>query len=156
MRTVVVGNRALAKHVLASLLREGWNVVGAVSAAGEATREQAGYIPFDDLARRHDLSLIETTDINDDATRQRLADLEPDLCICPGWHQIIDERILEIPTEGFVGFHASDLPRGRGGAPVNWTIIHGASEITLSLFYYMPGVDAGDVIHKETIPIEAR
>lgn len=156
MRTVLVGNRKLAKHVLQYLLDAGWNVVGAVSAAGDATRRQAGYVPFEDLADRHDLEVIPAADINSDATRARLEALEPDLCICPGWHQIIDETILDIPDRGFVGFHSSDLPRGRGGAPVNWAIIAGESEIALSLFYYSAGVDAGDVIHKEYVPIEDR
>jgi len=156
MRTVVVGNRALAKHVLAYLLESDWNVVGAVSAGGEAARKQAGYVPFGDLAEAHDLELIETADINDEETIDRLARLDPDLCICPGWHQIIDETVLDVPEQGFVGFHSSDLPRGRGGAPVNWSLIHGEPDVVISLFYYSSGVDAGDVIQKEFVEIEDR
>jgi len=155
-RTVVVGNRALAKHVLTFLIENEWNVVGAVTPDEQAAREQAGYVPFEDLAERHGLELITTTNINDAETVSRLESLDPELCVCPGWHQIIDEAILDVPDRGFVGFHASDLPRGRGGAPVNWQIIHDGAEIVLSLFYFTPGVDAGDVIHKERIPIEER
>lgn len=156
MRTVVIGNRTLAKHVLAYLLKADWHVVGAVSAAGDAAQRQAGYVSFDDLAKRYGIELVATTDINTEETRSRLADLDPDLCICPGWHQIINEAVLDIPDRGFVGFHASDLPQGRGGAPVNWSIIHNEPEIVLTLFYYSKGVDAGDVIHKEYIEIENR
>jgi hypothetical protein len=63
---------------------------------------------------------------------------------------------LDIPTHGFLGFHSSDLPQGRGGAPINWSIIHGESELTISLFRYTPGVDAGDIVTKTSIPIEER
>lgn len=156
MRTVVVGNRELAKHVLTFLLDREWHVVGAVAPTGQSARRQAGYVPFDDVAERHGIELVETTDINDEATREALAALDPDLCICPGWHQIIDESVLDVPAQSFVGFHASDLPRGRGGAPVNWSLIHGSSQVTISLFYYSTGVDAGDVIHKERVDIAAR
>lgn len=156
MRTVVVGNRALARHVLTYLLETEWHIVGAISAAGDAARQQAGYVPFADLADEHDLEVIPTTDINSAETQSALEDLQPDLCVCPGWHQIIDERVLDVPTHGFVGFHAADLPRGRGGAPVNWSLIHGESAFPVSLFYYSSGVDAGELIHKEWITVEDR
>lgn len=156
MRTVVVGNRELARDTLAYMLAEDWNVVGAVSAAGEGARKQAGYVSFADLADRYNVTTISTTDINDAETKSRLRDLNPDLCVCPGWHQIIDASVLDIPDRGFVGVHSSDLPRGRGGAPVNWAMINGEPEIAVSMFYYSPGVDAGDVIHKEYVPIEDR
>jgi methionyl-tRNA formyltransferase len=63
MRTTVVGNRALTKHVLEHLLRNDWNIVGAVSAGGSAARKQAGYVPFGDLTENHNIRLIETTNI---------------------------------------------------------------------------------------------
>jgi len=156
MRTVIVGNRTLAKHVLEHLLRDDWNVVGAVSAGGSAARKQAGYVPFNNLAESHGIKLIETNDINAPETKSQLEELNPDLCICPGWHQIIDRSILTIPDRGFVGFHSSDLPDGRGGAPINWSLINGKSHITLSLFRYSQGVDDGDIIHKKRVRVENR
>lgn len=156
MKVVLVGNRKLAKHVLRHLLNSDWDVVGAVAAAGRAARRQAGHATFDDLSRTCGFELIETEDINRAEVADRLAGLEPDLCICPGWHQIIGERVLDISTEGFLGFHASRLPEGRGGAPVNWAIIHGEESCGLSLFYYTPGVDAGDVVAQTSVPIQPR
>jgi methionyl-tRNA formyltransferase len=158
MRTVLVGNRALAKHALRHMLQTGWNVVGIVSpkAASEMARGQAGFEPVGDIAAQHGLTHIETTDINDEETTTALANLDPDLCLCPGWSQIIEEQVLEIPSEGFVGFHSSNLPRGRGGAPVNWSIIHGQDRLWLSMFSYTSGIDAGDVIRQQAVPIEHR
>ena len=155
-RIVVVGNRNLARHVLVHLLNEGWNVVGAVGAAGSAARRQAGFVPFDETVESHGIELVETENINDEESRKALANIEPDICICPGWHQIIDPSVLEIPTNGFLGFHSSDLPRGRGGAPINWSIIHGENEISVCLFRYTPGVDAGEIVAREAVPAENR
>jgi methionyl-tRNA formyltransferase len=156
MRTVVVGNRALAKYALEHLLRNNWNIVGVVSASGSAARRQAGYVPFDDLVKDSDIKLIKTSDINTEEIHADLSRLEPDLCICPGWHQIIDDSILKIPNRGFVGLHSSNLPDGRGGAPVNWSLINGKSQIALSLFHYSDGVDDGDIIDKKRINVENR
>jgi methionyl-tRNA formyltransferase len=155
-RIVLVGNRNLARHVLIHMLENGWNVVGAVSASGDVARMQAGFAPFNEITESHSIKLIETEDINSKESSDALAELEPDICICPAWHQIIQPPVLEIPTEGFVGFHSSDLPRGRGGAPINWSILHGKDEISISLFRYGSGVDSGDIITKESVAVEAR
>lgn len=156
MKVVLIGNRELARHVLAYLIDTKWDVVGAVAAGGQAANRQAGFVPFDELVEGHPIELIKTPDINDPAVLEQLRSLAPNLCICPGWHQIINKEVLAVPDEGFIGFHSSNLPRGRGGAPVNWNIIHGQPQITLSLFYYTEGVDAGNVITKERVDISNR
>jgi methionyl-tRNA formyltransferase len=138
------------------LLEQDWNVVGAVGATGDAARRQAGFESFDEIAQSNNITLIETADLNEENSQRSLAELDPNICICPGWHQILDQSVLEIPTDGFLGFHSSNLPKGRGGAPINWSIIHGESEITISLFRYTPGIDAGDIVAKETVPVEER
>ncbi|MFC6988733.1 methionyl-tRNA formyltransferase [Haloplanus sp. GCM10025708] len=60
------------------------------------------------------------------------------------------------PGKRIFGFHSSRLPEGRGGAPVNWSLIHGASDIWLSFFHYTPKVDAGAVVAQRSIPVESR
>jgi methionyl-tRNA formyltransferase len=156
MRTVIVGNRALARHILSFCLDTGWNVVGAVTPDEDTARRQANFRSVGDLIAEADRELIETEDINDERTHRRLEALDPDICLCPGWATLIDDHILDVPTIGFFGFHASQLPLGRGGAPVNWSLIHGASEVWLSFFSYTEGVDAGDVIAQRSLPIESR
>ncbi|WP_324759582.1 methionyl-tRNA formyltransferase [Haloarcula sp. GH36] len=154
-RTVVIGNRKLAKYVFDHLVRTGWSVVGVVSPAEELAASQANYESVAALCDRHDVPLHKTSDINDEATRKWITDQEPSQCLCLGWGQVIRQPILDIPDR-FLGFHASDLPRGRGGAPINWQILSGESEITLSLFEYLEEVDAGPIYGKERVPIQQR
>ena len=156
MRTVFVGNRALSRHLLRHALDTGWDVVGAVVPKGEMATQQANFEPVDDIVAGTDCELIETTDINGESTISRLDELDPDLCICGGWSEILRERTLDIPDAGFIGFHSSQLPEGRGGAPANWSIIDGQDDVWLSMFYYTTGVDAGDVIDQRCVPIEPR
>jgi methionyl-tRNA formyltransferase len=156
MRTVVVGNRKLARQVLRHTLDEGWNVVGALVPEGTLATEQANFVPVDELVSDTECALHETTDINDTATRDWLRGIDPDVCLCGGWSQIIGAETLAIPRRGFLGFHASQLPAGRGGAPVNWSIIDGADEVWMSLFYYTPEVDAGDVVAQGSVSVEPR
>ena len=156
MRTVIVGNRKLARHLLRQTLAEGWDVVGALVPSGELAAKQANFVPVSELIADAGCELHETEDINGTETCEWLEAVEPDLCLCGGWSQIIDEAVLNVPDRGFLGFHSSRLPAGRGGAPVNWSLIDGADEVWISLFYYEPGVDTGDVLAQGSVPVEQR
>lgn len=156
MRTVIVGNRKLARHLLQHTLAEGWNVVGAVVPDGTLASKQANFVPFSELVSDTNCRLHESENINRTETFEWFKELDPDLCLCGGWSQIIEPRVLNIPDRGFLGFHSSRLPEGRGGAPVNWSLIDGADEVWISLFHYEAGVDAGDVITQGSVPVTHR
>lgn len=156
MRTVIVGNRKLARQLLSYCFRQDWNVVGALAPEGALASEQANFVPFDELVAGTDCELHTTSDINSDATREWLQSVNPDICLCGGWSQIIEKSVLDTPNRYFLGFHSSRLPEGRGGAPVNWSLISDADEIWVSLFEYVPAVDAGDVLARGSVPVEPR
>lgn len=156
MRIVIVGNRKLARYLLQHLQDEDRNVVGALVAEGELAAEQANFAPFDKVVENTDCELHRTSDINSQSTVEWLNRTNPDVCICGGWSQIIKPKILNVPEKGFFGLHSSRLPKGRGGAPVNWSLINGAEEVWISMFYYETEVDAGDVVEQRSTPVEAR
>ena len=156
MRTVIVGNRKLSKYLLKKTIADDWNIVGAVTPKGEMASNQANFESVDDIVRGTAISLHQTENINSSRTVNWFREVEPDVCLCGGWSQIIDESVLAIPDRGFLGFHSSKLPKGRGGAPVNWSIINGEDSIWISLFYYTPGVDAGSVVDQRSVPVKQR
>lgn len=156
MRTVIVGNRKLARHLLQHCLETGWEIVGAIVPEGELATKQANFTPFDEIVAETGCRLHETTDINGRETIEWLERLDPEICLSGGWSQIIDKHVLDVPERGFFGFHSSRLPEGRGGAPVNWSLIDGADEVWISLFQYEPGVDSGDVLAQSSVPVEHR
>lgn len=156
MRTIIVGNRKLARHLFQHTISEGWDVVGALVPEGDLAAKQANFVPFSELVAGRSCRLHQTSDINSAATSRWLQELDPDVCLCGGWSQIIEEEILNIPDQGFLGFHSSRLPEGRGGAPVNWSIIDGVDDVWISLFYYTAEVDAGDILAQSSVPVEHR
>ncbi len=64
-----------------------------------------------------------------------------------------------IPLEKFVNnkhnivIHASDLPKGKGWAPMFWQILEGKDKITFSMFEISDGVDSGDVYMKKELSL---
>jgi methionyl-tRNA formyltransferase len=130
--------------------------VGVIGATGKQKKKQSGYTSFSSVCEREDVSLVETADISDSKVKSLYKEVAPDVCICCGWMQIIPESILEAPTWGTVGLHLSPLPEGRGGAPVNWQLIHGHDEVTATLFRFVPEVDDGDILGQSTVAVEPR
>jgi methionyl-tRNA formyltransferase len=77
----------------------------------------------------------------------------PDLVVVCGWYWKIPAELLAKVPGGFVGLHASLLPRYRGHAPLVWTLYNGDSEGGLSLFYLEPGLDTGDILAQKKFPL---
>ena len=93
----------------------------------------------------------EIEDINEN--KDTLERLDPDLVVMCGWRQIVNKDVLEIPEKGFVGFHPTLLPVGRGSAPIINSIIEGFKDSGLTMFYAAEGLDDGDIIGQEGFQI---
>ena len=90
--------------------------------------------------------------LNDEAVI--LNEIKPDLVILCGWRQIVSGDLLRLPQHGFIGFHPTLLPYGRGAAPIINTILHGQSRSGLTMFYLSEGLDDGDIIAQKAFEIE--
>lgn len=154
MRLVLIGNLEMAAHVLQELLKTSHSVVGVVTPERRPTPGQITFQPFERLAEKNKKPIFRTKNINAEETIESLSKLSPDLAIVIGWSQIISKKVLDIPKKGTIGLHSARLPRGRGGAPVNWSIVHGEPEIWITLFYLDEGVDSGDILSQEAVRIE--
>ena len=64
-------------------------------------------------------------------------------------------EILEIPLHGCLNVHGSILPRHRGAAPIQWTILAGDEEGGVSIMQMDEGMDTGDVLAESRVPVDA-
>jgi len=78
----------------------------------------------------------------------------PDMIIMCGWRQIIDKKILDIPKKGFIGFHPTLLPKGRGAAPIINSILEGFKKSGVTMYYVNNTLDGGDVIGQKSFKIK--
>ena len=82
--------------------------------------------------------------------------IKPDYVFVIGLSQLIDKRILDIPSRGCVGFHPTPLPKFRGRAAMVWQILLGIHETKCTLFMLDEGMDSGDILDQEDYIIEDR
>ncbi len=82
-----------------------------------------------------------------------LREKKPDLFIVVAFGQILSQELLDIPKYGCINVHASLLPHYRGAAPMQWCIINGEKETGVTTMFMDAGLDTGDMLIKETMPI---
>jgi methionyl-tRNA formyltransferase len=84
-----------------------------------------------------------------------LEELKPDAIIVVAFGQLIPKRILQLPPYGCINVHASLLPMYRGAAPIQWAVINGDKESGVTTMRMDEGLDTGDMILKEVVPLAA-
>ena len=84
---------------------------------------------------------------------QAVLDAKPDIIITAAFGQFIPKVILDYPKLGCINVHGSLLPKYRGGAPIQKSIINGETETGITIMYMAPKMDAGDIIAQKSIPI---
>ncbi len=77
---------------------------------------------------------------------ERIAELSPDLIVVMAYGQILPKRLLEMPTIACLNLHASILPRHRGAAPIQASILAGDRSTGLTVMYMSEGLDTGDIL----------
>jgi len=82
-----------------------------------------------------------------------LRERTPDVALVMAYGRILPPAVLAAPRRGCMNLHASLLPRWRGAAPINWSIIHGDHETGICLMQMDEGLDTGPVYARRAIAI---
>ena len=83
-----------------------------------------------------------------------LKSLSCDLFIVIAYGKILPKEILGIPKYGCWNAHASLLPKWRGAAPIQWSLLEGDNFTGVGIMKMEEGLDTGDVLLEEQIKIE--
>jgi methionyl-tRNA formyltransferase len=78
-----------------------------------------------------------------------------ELGVVVAYGALIPESDLASVTHGWINLHFSQLPQWRGAAPLQRTIMSGATEVGLSIFTLVAELDAGPVFDSMSVPLGA-
>lgn len=120
-----------------------------IAEAGAAS----GVVDLAPVAAAAGVPLLRHDDVNSAAGVADVRSFRPDLIVVVGWSRLIGPELLSLPRYGVIGFHASLLPRHRGRAPVNWSLIKGETETGNTMMLLSAGVDSGLIVDQRTIPL---
>lgn len=154
-RLVFMGTPAFAVPILKALLASEDEVVAVVTQpdkpAGRGKKLTPPPVKL--LAQEHGVPVLQPTKIKDPEFLTKLRELAPEAIVVAAYGKILPREVLEIPPKGCINVHASLLPKFRGAAPINWAIIAGESETGVTIMQMDEGMDTGDILLMEAIPI---
>ena len=149
MRIVFMGTAELASPCLEAVAKvPGYGVVAVVTQPDRPKGRDLKPTPppVKVTAERLGLPVQQPPKIREPAAIDSLRAVQPDLIIVVAYGQILPKSVLEIPRLGCINVHTSLLPRWRGAAPIQYTILHGDRETGVTTMYMDEHMDTGDII----------
>jgi methionyl-tRNA formyltransferase len=155
MRIIFAGTPEFAVPSLRALLDSGHHVCAVYTQpdrpAGRGRKLQPG--PVKELAVQAQVPVMQPLTLKSAEEIQQLADLKPDLMVVVAYGMILPQAVLDIPVQGCINVHASLLPRWRGAAPIQRSIMAGDALTGVTIMRIIHKLDAGDMLHKEKCTI---
>lgn len=112
------------------------------------------FSPVKEIALQNNIEVYQPERIRKDAELiGKIRGMKPDFIIVVAFGQILSKEILQIPKYACINLHASLLPKYRGAAPINWSIINGETKTGNTTMLMDAGIDTGDMLQKSTVKI---
>lgn len=102
--------------------------------------------PVKTFALSHNLKVYQPERIKSAETEELIKSLNPDLIAVVAYGKIISKNIIETPKYGCINVHGSLLPKYRGAAPIQWSIINGDTVTGVTTMFMDEGLDTGDIL----------
>jgi methionyl-tRNA formyltransferase len=145
MRILLWGNGERGVRILDMLLKSSLEVAGAI---GLGTGGK-----FTEAAKNCGLEVFTPEDPNSPNAHKKLRGFDADLFVLAGYGIILTYSTIALPPKGAINLHGGKLPEFRGSSPMNWALIRGEKNFSVSIIAIKPGVDTGDIVAETEFPI---
>ncbi len=155
MRIVFMGTPEFAVPCLQKLIDCGHEVSGVFTQPDKPQGRKMILTPppVKVLAVENGIKVYQPTKMRDGTALEMLKEANPELVIVVAYGKILPKEILEYPKYGCINIHASLLPKLRGAAPIQWSVINGFEKTGVTSMQMDEGLDTGDMLIKGEIEI---
>ena len=153
-RIVFMGTPSFASNILSGLIKEGFNIVGAVCQPDAIVGRKRELKPaaVKECCCINNIPVFTPERIKNEY--QDIIDLNPDLIITCAYGQIIPKALLDYPKYGCINTHGSLLPKYRGASPIQSAILNGEEKTGITIMYMNEKMDEGDILYQREIDID--
>jgi len=156
-KVLFYGTPGFAVTSLERLIKEGYNIIGVVTAPDRKSG-RGQKIQFSDVkkyALEKDIPVFQPTNLKSKEFEGELNQLNPDVQVVIAF-RMLPEKVWNYPSLGTFNVHASLLPKYRGAAPINWAIYNGEKETGVTTFKLKHKIDTGDMAMQLKVEIERK
>lgn len=152
LKVVFMGTPSFAVPVLEKLI-ENTNVIGVVTQPDKEVgrKKILTKCPVKLLAEEYNIKVLQPVKLRSEY--RDIISLNPDMIITCAYGQILPFELLDFPKYKTINVHGSLLPKYRGGAPIQRSIMNGDKTTGITIMRTDAGMDSGDMIAKQEIDI---
>ncbi|HHX11971.1 MAG TPA: methionyl-tRNA formyltransferase [Clostridiales bacterium] len=157
MKILYMGTPDFAATILLKLIESNHEIIGVVTQPDKqkGRGKAISFPPVKELALEHNISVYQPLKAREPEFIDLVRKMAPDAIVVAAFGQILPKELLEIPQYGCINVHGSLLPKYRGAAPIQYSIIDGEDETGITIMHMDVGIDTGDMIIQAKTPIEA-
>lgn len=148
MKVIFMGTPDFAVGALEKIIEDGHEVVLVVTQEDKpkGRGKEIQYTPVKECALKHGIEVYQPHRIKTEEGVSKLKEYNADVFVVAAYGQILSKEILDMPKYGCVNIHASLLPKYRGAAPIQWSIIDGEKVTGVTTQMMAEGIDTGDIL----------
>ena len=151
-----MGTPDFALFSLKGLCEGGSDVIGVVTQPDKP--KGRGYVltppPVKSYALEQNIPVYQPNSLRTEEFAELLRELDPDIITVVAYGKILPKNVLDYPKYGCVNVHGSLLPKYRGAAPMQMSIINGDKVTGITTMYMAEGLDTGDMLLKAECEID--
>ena len=156
MKIVFMGTPDFARDSLEAIYNAGHDILAVVTNVDKPKGRGMKMIatPVKEFAIEKNLPVFQPEKVKkNEEFINEIKSLNPDIICVVAYGKILPKEILDIPQYGCINVHASLLPKYRGAAPIQWSVLNGDKETGVTTMYMDIGMDTGDMILTEKVEI---
>ena len=153
LKIVFMGTPMFSVPILEALI-EKYDVIGVVTQPDKEVGRKRILTPtpVKECALKHNIPVYQPKKIRKEY--QEIMALNPDIIITAAYGQIVGMELLNSPKYRSINVHGSLLPKYRGGAPIQRSIMNGDKYTGITIMYMEKGMDSGDILSQRSLEIE--
>jgi methionyl-tRNA formyltransferase len=152
-RIAVAGSVNSSARVLRKLIEHKMNVQWVLGLDPAVSKNVSGYNDLEPIANSALLDFSYFQKLNDDWILKGIRDREIDFFFVVGLSQLVRKDLLEAPNVSCIGYHPTELPKGRGRAAIAWIIMEKVKPAA-SFFLMDEGTDSGHIIAQKPTQLD--
>lgn len=152
---IFMGTPNFSVVVLEGLLKAGYDVKAVVTQPDKPVgrKRRLTPSPVKTYAQAHDLLVLQPEKLSKSVEAEQIKTIAPDFIITAAFGQFLPSSVLAAAKIAAVNVHGSLLPKYRGGAPIQMSIMNGETETGITIMYMAKKMDAGDILAQQTVAI---
>ena len=154
-RVIFMGTPDFAVPSLQKLIDNGYDIPLVVSQPDKPRgRSKQLVMPeVKALAVETGIEVFQPVSLKNEEASAYIASFEPDFLVVAAYGKILPKAVLDIPKKACINVHGSLLPKYRGAAPIQWSVLNGDKTTGVTTMLMGEGLDTGDMLLKKEVVI---